>query len=573
MHNPSKNRRLRVAWAVALAMAAAMAGDAPVQAQDRYPVLIAPLRAMEGADAKFGREVAKELRDLMDDLTTHRSVEEKVFKDALKQYGVKEEDLADCVKARQFAILLRIDLVICGEYARAGNENQVTAKVVLPVQGLEFPFEPFTAREDKQAAQTMIAGFDQINQSLRLAQFCADKLNQEAWSEALTTCNDALQANPRSTTALYGMASAHDKLGQPAEAMPYLQRVLEIDAQHEEALLYAGVIASKAGDQSGAAQYFNRYLALNPGNVDVRLAVATDANNSGNPEVALQITEEAIPNSDDIRLREYAGHFALAAAQKKEEAADANGNAAEATQLYDKAIGYYEEVFQAKGDSISSTVLRNMLASYRKLERTQEALDFGQRAVAAHSDDAPLLSAYADVLNQAGRRAEAMAMLDRVVQVDPSYANISARKGSWLLEDGDLAGARAAFQDAISKGEIEADAAARQIIGTGFNKFGRGGQHQAAIPYYEAGKALAQSAETRAMGNFFHGYSLYQMADPIAKAQTRESAQRTLPMFRQVVQLMQGATAYTEQTRSINEILNAANRQIEIAELILKQGG
>ena len=568
MHTPSIYRRILVGTATVLV---AMAGltTAPAVAQDRFVVFIAPLTPTAGAPGNFGRDVAKELRKRMDDLATHQSLEDKDFKDALKRYGLKEEELADCVKARQFAILLGVDLLVCGEYTETDGTYHVTPKIVLTEQGSEFPLEPFQARRHQDAAETMVQGFDHVNQTLRLATFCADRLNQENWSEALTTCQEALDANPRSTTALYGLASANDKLEQPEEAMGFLKRLLEIEPQHEDALLFAGVLASRTGDQAAAGDYFHQYLELNPGNVDVRLQVATDAANAGNPEVALAITEEAIPNSDDMRLKEYAGMFAINAAQQKEAAAGANGNAIEAMQLYDKALAYFEEVFQAKPDSASTSMLRNMLAAYRKLERTEEALDFGQRAIAAHGDDAQLLSAYADVLNQAGRRDEALAMLNRVVQIDPSYA-VNARKGSWLLASGNLNEARAALETAIANGEVEADGVARQIIGAGFQNFGNKGQHQAAIPYYEIGREFATTPHTRAMANFFQGYAVYQMADPIAKAQTKQSAQRTLPMFRQVVQLMQGAEAYTEQARNRNEILNAANRQIEIAELILK---
>jgi tetratricopeptide (TPR) repeat protein len=244
-------------------------------------------------------------------------------------------------------------------------------------------------------------------------------------------------------------------------------------------------------------------------------------------------------------------------------------------QLYDRALGYFEEVFAAKPDSANPTMLRNMLAAYRKLERTEEALDFGQRAIAAHGDDAQLLSAYADVLNQAGRRAEAVAMLDRVVQIDPQYA-VGARRAIWLLEADDLSGARAALEGAIQRNEMDdqtVDNVAKQILLRGYTSKSQARQFQAAIPYFEMAKEYARTPLTRAMASFFHGHAVYSMADELAKPQTKASAERTLPMFRQVMRLMNEAEAYTDQASGRQSIMARTTEHINIAELLITLGG
>src|SRR5690606_2258300 len=104
MNRTINHRRTAVALSLAFAAGGLLASALPADAQEassRYRVLVPALAPQGGADDDFGKDVAKELRNQIDDMATHAPFEGGELKDALKKYGVKEEDLTDpqCVKA------------------------------------------------------------------------------------------------------------------------------------------------------------------------------------------------------------------------------------------------------------------------------------------------------------------------------------------------------------------------------------------------------------------------------------------------------------------------------------------
>ena len=91
----------------------------------RFRVLVPNLEPMEDARDNFGKDVAKELRKLINDLATHQPVDEKELKNALKQYDIDEDDL-NCIRARQLANLINAEVVVCGSYAQEGGQEKVS---------------------------------------------------------------------------------------------------------------------------------------------------------------------------------------------------------------------------------------------------------------------------------------------------------------------------------------------------------------------------------------------------------------------------------------------------------------
>src|SRR5690606_17586827 len=124
-------------------------------------------------------------------------------------------------------------------------------------------------------------------------------------------------------------------------------------------------------------------LELNPGNLQVRLKIAADIAQAGDPRGALLLVEEGVTSdSVDVTTLQYAGHFALAAARESMENAGQGGEVSPDVQtLLEKALGYYSRAFDMAGTEADATMLTNMLVAYRLLERNEEAVAFGQRAV------------------------------------------------------------------------------------------------------------------------------------------------------------------------------------------------
>src|SRR5690606_2998229 len=91
-----------------------------------------------------------------------------------------------------------------------------------------------------------------------------------------------------------------------------------------------------------------------------------------------------------------------------------NGEAAAANPYLEKAIQYYGQVFEQVGDEADPLMLRRMIQAYTLLERYDEAMQIGARAVQIAADDADMWGAYADALQRAGDVEGALTALEKV---------------------------------------------------------------------------------------------------------------------------------------------------------------
>lgn len=573
----ARNHRRLMPLAVFAAMAASAFGAAQAEAQDggRYRVLVPALAPQAGAKDNFGKDVAKEVRKALDDFATHAPVEEKVLKDALKKFGLKEEDIRDCIKARQLAVQIQAELVMCGEYQDAGGTMQVSTKFVVPTTGEEFQVNPISTSQSKDAAAQIAGAFEQYLGQLRLAVFCNDELQRQAWDAAIEQCGKVVEANPSSASNQYNLASAYMNAGQDEMALAGFEKAIEVNPVHQDAILGAGVVAARLGQQEKSQQYLHQYLELNPGNLQVRLKIAADIAQAGDPRGALILVEEGTSaDSVDVTTLQYAGHFALAAAREEMENQAQGGDevSPEVRTLLDKAITYYTRAFEMAGTEADATMLTNMLVAYRLLGRNEEAVAFGQRATQTKSDDASLWSAYADALAAAGRRDEAVQTLNRVKQLDPQYA-ISARLGSWHLEAGNLSAAQASFRQALQNGEVASgDELARPIFAQGYNNHHKAKRYDTAISYYNVAREFATGSATKGMINFFHGYALFQKGLDVQKPSTVASARASLPLFQEARRYLEQAGGYTEQAQQRQQLLQNIDQYIEIQNALIKRG-
>lgn len=573
-----RNHRRLAPLAFVAAVAAAAVTAAPAEAQDggRYRVLVPALAPQAGAKDNFGKDVGKEVRKALDEFATHAPVEEKVLKDALKKFGLKEEDIRDCIKARQLAVQIGAELVMCGEYSESGDNRQVATRFVVPTTGEEFEVAPFAATQAKQAAAQIAGAFEQYLGQLRLAVFCNDELQRQAWDAAIEQCGKVVEANPSSASNQYNLASAYMNAGQDDVALGTFEKAIEINPVHQDAILAAGVVAARLGQQEKSQQYLHQYLELNPGDQAVRLKIAADIAAAGDPRGALMLVEEggATSTTDaDVTTLQYAGHFALASARESLENSGQNGDVSPDVQgLLEKALDYYNRAFEMQTDTPDVTMMTNMLVAYRLLERNDEAVAFGERAIQRVPNDAALLSAYADALAAADRTDEALRTLDRVTQIDPQYA-VNARLGSWQLEDGNLSAAQAAFRKALQNGEVASgDDLARPIFAQGYNNHHKNKRFDTAISYYNVAREFATSSATTGMINFFHGYALFQKALEMQKPSTVASARASLPVFQEARRWLDQAGGYTEQAQQRQQLLQNVDQYIEIQNALIKRG-
>lgn len=566
----------------ALALAGVVAAPAAAQqeAGERYTILVPYLAPQSGANDNFGEDVAKELRKLINDSHTHQTVTDRELRDARRRYDLDEEQLYNCVTARQLAMQMGWQLVLCGEYTSQGNRQvNVAARFIGSHTAEEFEVPSFTAseREPRQAAQQILQSFDRWTQQLSRAVWCKQYLDSQQYEQALENCNIALEINPRSESALYQKAYVLREMGQQAEALDALETLLEIDPIKQDALKLAGIVALETGDQEAGRSYFDRYLELNPGDVSVRLSIATDMANAGDPEGALALLEEgAEAAQDNMRLIEYKGHFAVNAAAKAEAAAQA-GEAVDPvriTRYYQVAADAYEQVFTAQGTETDPAILEKLIISLFKLQRLDEAVALGQRATQAQPDNAAIWEAHSRALEESGQTAEALAAIERARSLGAQSPALIQRTAMLELKQGNTAAAIAALNQGVEQGALQPKDAFAIIFREAYQENFQNGRLNQAFALLEQAGPLAVREEDKLTRNFWRGYILYEQARQAHEPMTAESARRAKPLFERALELFQAAQGYERihASADVPKLIDATQRFIEIEDALIRRG-
>lgn len=559
-----------------------LSAPASAQVSERYRVMVTNLMPLNDANDDFGKDLAKELRELINQFGTHQPVDEREIRDAADRFDLDMEDL-DCVVSMQLAGQINANVVFCGTYTEDKDADTFS------LQGIQFaaPGGPAFMIADKTwhkddhevAAQEIASEFETYVDQLRTAQFCGDYYQSKDWEGAERTCTAALEMNPGNSRVRFVYANVLFQTERLEEAYQETLQVIEADPLHEGALQLAGYVAANLGLNDEAREHYSAYLALNPGDAIIRMQIAHDLAQAGDVEGAMLLTEEGLaiePDNVDLLLRHAA--YATLSAQNLTAAAQPGAPlSAEVAALYRKAMGSYEVVYEVQGDEMEVAHILNMIAGFTELEQLQDAIDMAARALETHGDDASLWSRYADVLKRAERVEEAIAALNEVEARDPGFANVKARQGSWLLETGQEEEALGFLQEAVEKGEQTADAMAVLLLANA---------HSLGVVPKDWGHALrviglAKSFEnevsegTRGQLDFWHGFSLFNQALEQERPQTLETAQLTLPKFQQAARffVLPRVAAYAEANAiGLQQFRDATQQYIEIQEAIIQRG-
>jgi tetratricopeptide (TPR) repeat protein len=576
----------------------AFAASPALQAQntDRLAILTPAFEAVEGARGNFGKDVVKEFNKLLEDYLTHRPVDQKVLRDALKRFGIKEEQLGgypQCVFGQQLATQIDIDLVMCGSFSGAEGAYRVKATVWSPEISEKYEMPEFNAADPKDAAAKISQEFQKFTEGLKVAVFCQEYAQSQTWPSAIENCQRAIDMNPQNKSATHALAYAlwksadtapeGEKLQLQQRAKQLFLRELEIDNIAQEAMMALGILTAEMGDTDEAMNHFRDYLELNPNDVQVRRTLAADAAKAGGFEAAVRLLEDGMSNATGqelLDLQAMAGSYAMQGAfQKMQESTAQPGELGQAQPLIEKGVDYLTKVYNSQTDNPDVASARSILTGLRLLGRLDEAQTFGTTAIQKHADDANLWSSWADVLGQAEKTQEALAALDRLEQIDPAYQLLNYRRATWNLKLDNIDAAVAAAQKGVQAGDIQdaqADALARSIAYQGYTKGRESGNSSAGIPYYNAAGELARTDETRGMIAFFHGSAIYAVAAEREKAETKASAEAAKPMFQQVVAMMQQAAPYTSSQPQLEQartnLLTNARAYIERQDAIIKRG-
>ncbi len=536
---------LSIAAALALTLVqpgSTLAQDGAASAGGRARVLVAPLKSGNGVKKDFGKKVSEEVQKQLRDFPTLTAIESNAVRDELKRLKLDEDDLG-LIQWRQLAGRLDADLVMYGEVARTGGGNAVEVSFVDPRSGDQLEVPEFTVPGDgkdevQQAAGVIVGAFEGQVEYQRSLLFCQDYLSAQQYEDALRNCEDALAKNPGSSTAHYLRGRAYMGLEQWDQAQQDLQAVVEENPAEVLALQSLAFTEAKLGNTERATELYREYLNFNPGDASVRMNVAFELAKAGAYDPAIALLEEGVevdPTNAD--LWEYLGNVSL---QKGTAAGVEQGAEATITDVasVERAVEAYEKVLELRGEETKPELLRNVIAAHLNLGDCQEAQDFAARAQTATPNDPQLWSVSADVYNRCEKPAEAVAAMDRVLELDPEYPNAYARRGFFKLAAGQSDAAISDLRRAVDEG-TDPDAVAGQMLSRGYNGPFKEGSYDEAIRMFKVGTEFAKPGRTRDQLYFFTAYAYYQQGVAIdganESAEACEPARRALSRFEQVI--------------------------------------
>lgn len=577
--------RMALAFAAAGLLLAPAAQVAAQQEGGRYRVLIPYFTPLEGANRGWGEDASDELRDLFENVATHVALSKDDIEDEADRFDIDMRDL-DCVRARQLAAQVNVPVAICVNYTETADRQLTVDADVWDVAASEvFPIEPFQAERsndgERAAARQILEQFERYSTTVRSAAICNDYYASQQWENALRNCNESLELNPNAVGTRYLKARILYEMERNDEALAELETVLEANGFHENALQLAGYVAALTGQDDKARDYYRRYLDINPGNTRIRMNIAYDLAEAGDPIGAMEFIQVGLDvNPDDVDLHEQYGGFAFRAAlQIQEEASVGAQNAGdtlvpEAAGYYREAIASYEKVFEAKGPETPVGHLRNIISAHIQLGELDSAIAMAERVLETHAQEDRLWSLYADALQRADRLDDAITALDRVMEINPDHPSAALRQGNWLIQAGRLEDAVEVLSRSIGGDQARADQAARMIFAEAYQN----GYQQDNFPYTIEGMAAAKqlpnvSQEMIHQLNFWHAFSLYRQAVLDQEPQTLETARATLPRFQQAMQLLNQVGDYPS-TVSLNleELRGNVQTYIDIQEAIIRRG-
>jgi tetratricopeptide (TPR) repeat protein len=225
-----------------------------------------------------------------------------------------------------------------------------------------------------------------------------------------------------------GMGRAIERLraGDLAGARAAAEAALAGQPDSTPLLALAGLAAARSGDSRGAAEHFRRALALDPGDLAIRINLATALVAAAELEEAGQVC--AVGGTDPRLLR-------LAAYVDQEQ-----GRHSDAARSYEKVVAAFP------GDFESWNNLGNARAGAGDLDGAIEALE---RAIALRPDMARIHLNLSDVLAEADRHEERRAVMREAARIAPGDADVQGELGLAESSMRDFAAAELAYREAI----------------------------------------------------------------------------------------------------------------------------
>lgn len=247
-----------------------------------------------------------------------------------------------------------------------------------------------------------------------------------------------LTANPRHAGALCNLAVLEAGRGEIGRAVALYETALNLQPRDAETLINYGNLLARRGDLAGAEQAFRRAVAAQPRQAQAWMNLGRLLNNTDRHDAAVDAFERAatlLPNNAEV-LRERG--VALGDAGRIEPAVAALAAALEVDPFDGEAAFHLGRLRQADGDlggalaayrlardilGDQPDVLCNLGGTLNDLGRHAEAVPLLERAIDAQPGNALAANNLGVALDELGRTEEAIASYARAAQADPNLVS------------------------------------------------------------------------------------------------------------------------------------------------------
>jgi tetratricopeptide (TPR) repeat protein len=249
----------------------------------------------------------------------------------------------------------------------------------------------------------------------------------------------AVASERRDTEAWRRLAELEEQRRHFEESRRAWEGLIRQDPDDTDALLALGRLSLRAGDVPGASAFFDQAVHLSPDESEARARVAVAWLDSRRTAEALAVVDAGLRGRTDARLL-YLRGVALREERRWNEAAEAFG-----------AV--------ASGDpEVDLAALAAQASVLAQAGRAAEALALLDPALAANPGDLRLIPARAYVLEKAGRAAEAVTWLTEALATQPRAERLRFALGVAQEKAGDRAGAIRSMQSILEVAPDNAEA-------------------------------------------------------------------------------------------------------------------
>jgi predicted O-linked N-acetylglucosamine transferase (SPINDLY family) len=263
----------------------------------------------------------------------------------------------------------------------------------------------------------------------------------------------------------FARAQSLQQQGQPAAARLIYEEILDAEPDHFDALNAMGVLAGQSKDLQQAVQYFERAIAVQPGNSGAHCNRGLALKQLRQPEAALTCFDQAIALDPGSTIAHYSRAEACKDLGRTDEALASYDEAIAITPGFahafygrgvvlqqgarlDEAVASYDQAIRLKPDHFEAHVHKAL--ALLSLGRHVEAMATCDQAVALKPNHATAYVLRGNMLRALDSRKAALTNYEQAIAIDPDDATAHCNRGAALLLLDRVHDALASFDRAIA---------------------------------------------------------------------------------------------------------------------------